>query len=523
MTVIRPNSISGITSLTAHRGSIDFYAHDGSAATFNNINSNVTSGVSTFASLNITGDLDVGGALTYEDVTNIDSVGVITARAGVKLPDNQKVFLGTSDDLWIFHDGGNSWVKDVGTGTIYIDSNGSGVIFSKNTAAEKTAAFYTDGAVELYYDNSKKFETTSGGVEVSSGNLTMQSNGRIFVGNGGNATNPMFANVSDTNTGIAFPAADTMLFTTGGTERLRITSTGVINCGHGDAINLHSSTTTGINLNGNGNSGQIVANASGNRALIIGRQANYGQVIEFFQGTNANDAAITIPAADSFGIETAATERLRINSAGKVLINSTANSDAQLLVKSADKLHPALKLDGLSANGFSLLGDEYQTDESNFTMGIAYSSASFVTGWGVKVSPTASNEYLSSQDTYSTKHSAVRHDSDGWKFLSNSSSQTVTTDSVVSLTERIRITSDGKILKGMTSSLLGSSDVQLTGSGGSAKIAGYKSDNNPTADTSMLTVTGYSQSGSTFTGIGEIDLGLIRDLILLLDITLDLS
>ena len=83
MTVIRPNSISGITSLTAHRGSIDFYAHDGSAATFNNINSNVTSGVSTFASLNITGDLDVGGALTYEDVTNIDSVGVITARAGV--------------------------------------------------------------------------------------------------------------------------------------------------------------------------------------------------------------------------------------------------------------------------------------------------------------------------------------------------------------------------------------------------------------------------------------------------------
>ena len=83
MTVIRPNSISGITSLTAHRGSIDFYAHDGSAATFTNINSNVTSGVSTFASLNITGDLDVGGALTYEDVTNVDSIGIVTARNGL--------------------------------------------------------------------------------------------------------------------------------------------------------------------------------------------------------------------------------------------------------------------------------------------------------------------------------------------------------------------------------------------------------------------------------------------------------
>ena len=113
------------------------------------------------------GNIETQGVLTYEDVTNVDAIGIVTARAGVKVPDNQKIFLGTSDDLWIFHDGGNSWVKDVGTGTLYIDSNGSGVIFSKNTAAEKTAAFYTDGAVELYYDNSKKLETTTTGAKVT--------------------------------------------------------------------------------------------------------------------------------------------------------------------------------------------------------------------------------------------------------------------------------------------------------------------------------------------------------------------
>ena len=33
-------------------------------------------------SATITGNLGVGGTLTYEDVTNIDSVGVITARSG---------------------------------------------------------------------------------------------------------------------------------------------------------------------------------------------------------------------------------------------------------------------------------------------------------------------------------------------------------------------------------------------------------------------------------------------------------
>ena len=103
-------------------------------------------------------------------------------------------------------------------------------------------------------------------------------------------------------------------------ERLRIKHDGVINCGHGDEINLHGTTTTGINLNGNNNSGQIIANASGNRALIIGRQGSYGQVIEFFQGTNTNEAAVTIPAADTLGFETNGTENFRVTSQGRVRI-----------------------------------------------------------------------------------------------------------------------------------------------------------------------------------------------------------
>ena len=45
---------------------------------------NVT-GVTTFA-----GDVSIGGTLTYEDVTNIFSVGLITARDGIFLPDNKE-------------------------------------------------------------------------------------------------------------------------------------------------------------------------------------------------------------------------------------------------------------------------------------------------------------------------------------------------------------------------------------------------------------------------------------------------
>jgi len=42
-------------------------------------------GALTAASASFTGNVSVGGTLTYEDVTNIDSVGVVTARLGVNV------------------------------------------------------------------------------------------------------------------------------------------------------------------------------------------------------------------------------------------------------------------------------------------------------------------------------------------------------------------------------------------------------------------------------------------------------
>ena len=46
-------------------------------------NEDYVTGVITATSANITGDLTVGGIVTYEDVTSIDSVGIITARKGI--------------------------------------------------------------------------------------------------------------------------------------------------------------------------------------------------------------------------------------------------------------------------------------------------------------------------------------------------------------------------------------------------------------------------------------------------------
>ena len=43
----------------------------------------VVTGVVTATSGSFSGNVSIGGTLTYEDVTNIDSVGLITARSGI--------------------------------------------------------------------------------------------------------------------------------------------------------------------------------------------------------------------------------------------------------------------------------------------------------------------------------------------------------------------------------------------------------------------------------------------------------
>jgi len=95
MTVIRPNSISGVSSITGNGGDISIFRADGTAADV--IVNNITSGIITATTFSgnisgttgtFTGNLGVGGVLTYEDVTNIDSVGVITARTDINLGDS---------------------------------------------------------------------------------------------------------------------------------------------------------------------------------------------------------------------------------------------------------------------------------------------------------------------------------------------------------------------------------------------------------------------------------------------------
>ena len=83
--------------------------------------------------------------------------------------DSIKAVFGSGSDLQIYHNGSNSYIDEGGTGSLFIRSND--VSIDKYTGESMISAT-ADGAVELYYDNAKKIETTSGGVSIT-GNITV--------------------------------------------------------------------------------------------------------------------------------------------------------------------------------------------------------------------------------------------------------------------------------------------------------------------------------------------------------------
>ena len=105
-------------------------------------------------------------ALTQISTEGIKN-GTITGSdlaTNVDLVDNQKLRLGTGQDLLIFHDGTNSSVQN-GTGTLRL--RGDSIKLNNNAASENYLVATANGSVELYYDNSKKFETLSTGVLIT--------------------------------------------------------------------------------------------------------------------------------------------------------------------------------------------------------------------------------------------------------------------------------------------------------------------------------------------------------------------
>lgn len=102
----------------------------------------------------------------------------------IDLADNEKIRFGTGNDLEIFHNATDSIIAG---GTDLLLRPGAGnndIIFQPNSGAETLLKATVNGGVELYFDNSKKFESGSGGVSLTGGaaaNITALSDGATIT------------------------------------------------------------------------------------------------------------------------------------------------------------------------------------------------------------------------------------------------------------------------------------------------------------------------------------------------------
>ena len=230
----------------------------------------------------IGGNLSIGGTLTYQDVTNIDSVGLITARSGINVSGGTATFAGdVSIADKIIHTGDeNTSIRFPSTDTIRLE---------------------TGGVARLTVD--------SNGNTLTSGGLYSQ--GDLYIADS-------IIHEADTNTKIRFPAADTIAFETSGYERFRITSGGVFGFNTNNPDTNYRFDFAGSARFGTGSYGsKIVFSRSGlGDELVIG--------VDGYGNSTANEA--TIQSSINFGrplvFATNNTERLRIKSDGKIGVNT---------------------------------------------------------------------------------------------------------------------------------------------------------------------------------------------------------
>ena len=378
----------------------------------------ISGGVGIAKSLHVGQNITIGGTLTYEDVTNIDSLGVVTARSGVNvsggqflvgsgvtignagvatfsgtsdvhLLDSVKLNLGDGSDLSIYHNGSNgySYIEDTGSGRLVVKTS----YFEIDNEAGNEAILegIADGAVKAYYNGSLKLETTSGGIQVTG------NDGVTIVGAQDNSADLFFnADGGDDNDDKWYLGAYA-----GGPFKLLNYASG--------------SWETNIEANGNGN---------------VELYFNDSKKLE----TTNDGVNVT-------GIVTA-TSKVQINTP-----TIRENDEVPLLVKALKRETPAIAVQGPNSNGWTVLSDAYTDGESQFSLGLHQSGSALFLGRCVGVSTTANNEYVSLQDEFAYRPAGMVIDSGTIKFRTATANGVRPVGTAVTMHDRVIINRDGEV------------------------------------------------------------------------------
>ena len=324
------------------------------------------------------GDVSIGGTLTYEDVTNIDSVGLITARNGIKV-DDLGVQVGTGATI----DGATNTLTFLtgGSERLRIDSNG-GVLIGGHTSPVDSG---NQPNIEIVNTSTSTLTLARNDTSIASGNDIAAI--RVW-GNDSNGTYQQCAEIlaeadGDHGTGDK-PTALAFKVTADGasspTERLRVDSSGRLllacttppNSGVNAGLQIQHTSTANITLARNdssitegnslgridfyGNDGGTFEHCATIVAQADGAHADGDKPMRLTFGTSADGAAVP-------------TERLRIDSSGRVLINHTTDI-------APDGYESKLQLCDTSYQGSSVVLRRDQSNSSGPTVVLAKSRSS---------------------------------------------------------------------------------------------------------------------------------------------------
>jgi hypothetical protein len=257
---------------------------DGAQGATGSVPSNITAVSGTFS-----GNVSIGGTLTYEDVTNIDSVGVITARNGIIINNASSTF-----DPHL---------------TLFAENNSGGILIAKHASSYPDLEFRAEaggGSLDLF----KGIASEQAGNSSYYTGLKLNDNKALLMGTGGDSLvryDPT-PGVLEIKTLVSEPIA----LSTNDTERFSITSSGVVKVGGNTLVSPHGNADNFVIDTGDVDSGLSILSATTGR-------------IYFGDAADSDVGSIRYVHTDnSMRFETAASERLRLFSDGSVRIGDNS-------------------------------------------------------------------------------------------------------------------------------------------------------------------------------------------------------
>ena len=393
MTVIRPNSVSGITSITAQANEINVFRSNGLLAglNLNGVNFNTTAGISTLAALKVTGNVDVAGVLTYQDVTNVDSLGIGTFRTGINVSGGQ---LDVGSNIKLGNAGVVTATSFVGSGAqltgitqTTINSNTNNYLITGTGTANTL-----QGEANLTFDGTGNFvQTGSASASIMRVETTANDGDALIQADGRDSSGNLRRIMMRTDAGAdqyRIISADTsynLALCTGNAPRVLI-------AGNSAATSIGGSNVFNAMLTVQGDlSGaifQLKAAENTNRLMVSGLDTSdcevnlydknggqrgilVGGETEYAIKAPNNSAPLTFYTHNGSSIG----ERLRITSAGRVGINETS-PDNILHIKDSN---PFIELEGTTNNSgdvgifFNANGNHWQVRADNYPSQNAFS------------------------------------------------------------------------------------------------------------------------------------------------------